>query len=643
MALISELGPILLIAALLGILMARVGQPPLLGYLLAGLLARQGVVGAVWHADTFQALGDLGIVLLLFYLGLELSWHKMAPIAGRSFALLLAVVGLPFLVLHNVFLLAGVPGFVAAVMAFILSVCSTAIGAQVLEARGEISSRIGNLFIGVNLFADVLGILIVAVVGLGARGDASVGTLLLTTAGFTAACATVGVAVIPRFLDWLQGHPASRLLLPITLIGIGLMVAYAGHLIGVPISVGAFLAGAVVAESKNRDELEACLHPIKELFLGLFFVAAGFSLDAASLPALLPYALGLTAILVLVRFAATTGVAYILGEEPVTALRLAALVLPVSELAFVLISSSGLPGEWRDTLLGLATLMFLLTAVLLQPLERLAPRFEDQLAHRSAGAVRHLLYVLRGAVAPSVSPVASGPNRVRGAFRELVLTLVTLIGLGVGIAGTSSWLDTITPAWIDFRLLGIVLSVAILVPGLYLGWAQWQKLLGALVGPYKTGPGTERIRLIQQATRGALSTLVLGLFALAALPIVFTLATRSRLLVLAGLVLAGLALAFVFRNAVLRLHTLLVSGMWGSVPRPPAGPRAPAASASPSVSPSASPSVTAASGASSAPATSGAPGVPAAPATADAPSESAAAHPAATTEPSPSPVEGRSS
>jgi Kef-type K+ transport system membrane component KefB len=595
MALISELGPILLIAALLGILMARLGQPPLLGYLLAGILARQGVVGALWHADTFQALGDLGIVLLLFYLGLELSWHKMAPIAGRSFALLLAVVGLPFLILHNIFLLAGVPGFVAAVMAFILSVCSTAIGAQVLEARGEISSRIGNLFIGVNLFADVLGILIVAIIGLGARSDSSVGTLLLTIAGFTAACATVGVAVIPRFLDWLRENPASRLLLPITLIGIGLMVAYAGHLIGVPITVGAFLAGAVVAESKNRDELEACLHPIKELFLGLFFVAAGFSLDATRLPGLIPYALGLTVVLVLIRFAATTGVAYILGEEPVTALRLAALVLPVSELAFVLISASGLPGEWRDILLGLATLMFLFTAVLLQPLERLAPKFEDRLAHRSAGALRHLLYVLRGAVAPSVSPVASGPNRVRLAFRELVLTLVTLIGLGVGIAGTSNWLDTITPDWLDFRLLGVVLSVAILVPGIYLGWMQWQKLLGALVGPYKTGPGTERIRLIQQATRGALSTLILGLFALAALPIVFTLAARSRLVVLAAVVLAGLGLAFVFRNAVLRLHGLLVSGMWGSVPRArepakaPPTPAAPSPASDSSTTPSSSP------------------------------------------------------
>lgn len=572
MALISELGPILLIAALLGILMARLGQPPLLGYLLAGILARQGVVGAMWHADTFQALGDLGIVLLLFYLGLELSWHKMAPIAGRSLALLLAVVGLPFLVLYNIFLLAGIPGFVAAVMAFILSVCSTAIGAQVLEARGEISSRIGNLFIGVNLFADVLAILIVAVVGLGSRGD-SVGTLLLTTAGFAAACATVGVAVIPRFLDWLQAHPASRLLLPITLIGIGLMVAYAGHMIGVPISVGAFLAGAVVAESKNRDELEACLHPIKELFLGLFFVAAGFSLDASRLPGLVPYALGLTAVLVIVRFAAATGVAYILGEEPVTALRLAALVLPVSELAFVLISSSGLTGEWREILIGLATLMFLFTAVLLQPLERLAPRLEDRLAHRSAGALRHLMYVLRGAVAPSVSPVVSGPNRVRVAFRELVLTMVALIGLGVGIAGTSNWLDTITPNWINFRLLGLVLSVAILVPGLVLGWRQWQKLLTALVGPYKTGPGTERIRLIQQATRGSMSTLILGLFALAALPIVFTLATRDRLLVLGAVVFVGLGLAFLFRNAVLRLHGLLVSGMWGSSSRPPEIPK----------------------------------------------------------------------
>lgn len=317
MTLIAELGPILFLAAVLGLLMARLGQPPLLGYLVAGLVAGQGLFGLILHHETIAALGDIGITLLLFYLGLELSWRKMAPIAGRSLALALAVVAVPFLVVFNIFLLAGFALGLAAVTAFILSFNSTAIGVQALEVRGLLSTRTGQLLIGTNVLVDIVAILGLAALGAGkGHTELSVGAVLLRTAGFTAACATLGTVIVPRTLDWIQAHPASRLLLPITLIALGLMVAFAGHLIGVPMSVGAFLAGALAAEAKSRDELEACLHPIKELLLGLFFVSIGFQIEPARLPALLPYALGLSTLIILLRFAAVTGTAYASGEEP---------------------------------------------------------------------------------------------------------------------------------------------------------------------------------------------------------------------------------------------------------------------------------------------------------------------------------------
>ncbi|HEX7877788.1 MAG TPA: cation:proton antiporter, partial [Candidatus Eisenbacteria bacterium] len=281
MSLISELGPILFLAAVLGLLAARLGQPPLLGYIAAGIVAGSGAFGLIWHEETIRAFGDLGIVLLLFYLGLELSWHRMKPIAGRSVLLALTITGVPFLVLVNILLLAGMRGITPAVIAFILSINSTAIAVQALEARGLFSGRLAGLVIGSNLVVDILAIIALTALGVGHgasdhNGGQSLGEVLLRTAGFVAACATVGLAVVPRALDAIHAHRASRLLMPVALIATGLMVAFAGERLGVPLSVGAFVAGILAAESKAREELVACLDPIKELFLGVFFVAVGF-------------------------------------------------------------------------------------------------------------------------------------------------------------------------------------------------------------------------------------------------------------------------------------------------------------------------------------------------------------------------------
>jgi len=559
MSLIAELAPILFLAAALGLLAARLGQPPLLGYIAAGIIAGAGAFGLIWHEETIQAFGELGIVLLLFYLGLELSWHTMKPIAGRSLVLALTVIGVPFLVLVNILLLAGMKGISPAIIAFILSINSTAIAVQALEARGLFSGRIAHLVIGVNLVVDILAIIALTALGVGHGDEAhlSIGAIILRTMGFVAACATLGLAVVPRLFDAIQKHPASRLLLPVVLIAVALIVAFAGARLGVPISVGAFAAGLLAAEAQAREELVACLHPIKELFLGIFFVAVGFQVTIGTLVQMLPLAILAAMVVAVVRFLSVTAAAYASGEEAELSLQLGAVMVPVGEFSFLLAMSPALPAELRDQLTSLIILMMFFLSLGVEPLLAAAPRLESRLIKRSPGALRHLLYIVRGTLAPVTSPWASDSHPVRSAFRDLVLAIIVLVGLGVAIGGTSNWLNDLTPEWININLLGLVVAVTILLPGLFILATRWRNLLEAMVGVDKQGPGTDRVRMIQRATKATLTTLALGLLGLAILPLVIAAASESRKLVI-GLTLAlGLVLAFFFRRAVMRLHGLL--------------------------------------------------------------------------------------
>ena len=166
MSVVADLAPLLLLTALLGLAMALLRQPPLLGYLLAGVLAGSGWLGRALPTEIITLLGDLGIALLLSYLGLEPPWRKVAGVAGRSTAIALISIPLPALVLFNLLLFGCAPGGHAALLAFVLSINSTAIGVQALEGRGLLQRRVGLLVVGISLVVDIVVIGTLAFVGM---------------------------------------------------------------------------------------------------------------------------------------------------------------------------------------------------------------------------------------------------------------------------------------------------------------------------------------------------------------------------------------------------------------------------------------------------------------------------------------------
>ncbi len=363
----------LVVAATLARLM---GIAAVLGYVAAGILLGPfslGVVFTAHDAKEIREVAEFGVVLLLFLIGLELRpkrlWSMRHAIFGAGSA--------------QVLLTAAVLGAIAIVLGFnwksalfagaALALSSTAFALQILEENKELATRHGRLGFAVLLLQDLAAIPLIALAPFFAV-SAATATAEIDYLAFGKALATIAaVVIVGRYaLDFLlrlvalskvkEAMTAAALL---TVVGVTLVMQQ----VGLSASLGAFLAGALLAESSYRHQLEADIAPIEGLLLGMFFTAIGMSLNLKLLlsqPALIA---GLTISLMLIKAVILFGIGRWQGLEAGPSRRLALALAQGGEFAFVLLSvgqASGVLGKNPAELLAvIVTLSMALTPLLL--------------------------------------------------------------------------------------------------------------------------------------------------------------------------------------------------------------------------------------------------------------------------------------
>lgn len=319
----------------------RVGS--VLGYLLVGMLIGPfglGFIYEVYELDSIRHIAELGIVLLLFLIGLELRpvrlWGMRRAIFGAGatqvFATgaLLALAAVPY----------GFSPAIAVVVGLALAMSSTAFVLHLLEEKKELSQRHGRLAFSILLFQDLAAIPLIAIVPMLAAREAT-GTIEALFAIAKAAVIIIAVVLVGRFLlnrvyrlvatsGVREAMTATALL---TVIG----VALAMHGAGLSAALGAFLAGALLADSEYRHQIEADIQPFEGLLLGLFFMAIGMSLDLGLLQREPASILAMTAALVTAKAVVLYGVGRWQGLKDSSSRRLALAMSQAGEFAFVIL------------------------------------------------------------------------------------------------------------------------------------------------------------------------------------------------------------------------------------------------------------------------------------------------------------------
>lgn len=335
-------------AVLVTPLFRRLRFSAILGYLVAGATIGPSGLGLIADVEGTRALAELGVVFLLFVIGLELSLERLK--AMRRYVLGLGtaqVVVTAALLAVAVRLLLGPSPAAAAVVGGALALSSTAFVSQLLSERGEMATRHGRAALGTLLMQDLAVVPFLVVLPLLDRPPEAL-LAALGVVGARAALAVVAIVVVGRLLlrpvyHLIAGTRSPELFTAATLLLV-LGTGWATTQAGLSMAMGAFLVGLLVSESEFRHQVEAEIQPFKGILLGLFFMTVGMVIDvrlAIAEPALVA---GLVAGLMAVKSLVLLGLSRLAGLPWAGAARVAVLLCQGGEFAFVLLSLALLHG-----------------------------------------------------------------------------------------------------------------------------------------------------------------------------------------------------------------------------------------------------------------------------------------------------------
>jgi monovalent cation:proton antiporter-2 (CPA2) family protein len=353
----------------------------ILGYLAAGVAVGPFGLDLIHQEEGVFHVAEFGVVLFLFVIGLELSLSRLWSMREQIFGLGAAQMALTGAALAALFVAAQVMSLEATIIAGLsLAFSSTAFALQLMKDRGELSTDYGRRAFAILLFQDLAVIPLLAAIPFiaGAGGGEGAGwAAAARAAGVIAALVLIGIYVLDRIFRMVAGS-GSREAFAATALFVVALTALAVSWAGLSMALGAFLAGALLAESSYKHQIQTDIEPFRGLLLGLFFISIGMRLDLSVIAASWAIVLGGAAGLISLKFAILYFLTRAVRADHANALKTAAVLSQGGEFAFVVISLGA------DALLftsGEATLMSAVVTISMTATPLLV-----MLAHRLAAA-----------------------------------------------------------------------------------------------------------------------------------------------------------------------------------------------------------------------------------------------------------------
>ena len=349
-----------------GTLFKRIGLGTVLGYLFAGI-AMGPFFGLISEGEEILHIGELGVVFLLFIIGLELKLSRLWTLRRQIFGLGAAQVVLTGAALAGLLWWLVFPFGAAIVIGFGFALSSTAFGLQLLEEAGETNTRHGQAGFSILLFQDLAVVPLLAVIPFLApySNDATIKPMeVAISLGALIGLIAAGRWLLNPLFRIMASAGAREVMLGAALfvvLGSAMLMAMAGF----SMAMGAFIAGVLLAESSYRHELEANIEPFRGLFLGLFFIGVGLSIDLRVLAEDWMIILLAAPLVMIVKSVFIYTLARAFGEGHDTATRVAGLLAQAGEFGFVLFSAAAadrvFPQSTSSLLIAITTLTMMLT------------------------------------------------------------------------------------------------------------------------------------------------------------------------------------------------------------------------------------------------------------------------------------------
>jgi CPA2 family monovalent cation:H+ antiporter-2 len=474
---LQNLAVVLCVAAVATVVFQQLRQPVVFGYLLAGMIVGPHIaIPLVADVQMVRALSELGVILLMFSLGLEFSIRKLVQVSQKAGAVALFECSVMVSVGYLVGQMLGFTRMESIFGGAIVGISSTTIIVKAFQEQ-KVKGRVTELVFGILIIEDLIAIFLLTILTTIARsGAVSPGVLGLTAMRlvmFLAALIGFGLLIVPRAVRAVHrlGNPETTL---VSSIGICFAAALIALSFGYSVALGAFIAGSLVAESGHETEIEHLVRPVRDMFAAIFFVSVGMMIDPVALSVHWRAVLALTLAVLLGKVLAVTVGAFLAGHGRRTAMKAGMSLAQIGEFSFIIAGvgvASGVIGAWMyPVAIAVSAVTTLTTPLLIKLSNRAAASIDHWLPEPiQTVAALYASWIERVRSAPRAPTERSATNRViRIILLDAALLIALVIGVDVEIDRLSLMMSNMVGSTVERVRFAIVLvSGLIAVPLIY--------------------------------------------------------------------------------------------------------------------------------------------------------------------------------
>jgi CPA2 family monovalent cation:H+ antiporter-2 len=570
----------MIVAGLVTVLFHRFKQPVVLGYIIAGVIIGPHTppFPLIHDQQTIDTLAELGVILLMFSLGLEFSLRKLRQVGGAAFIAAFLEILLMVWVGYEIGRLFGWSTMDSIFLGAILSVSSTTIIVKALGELGKSRERFAQLIFGILIIEDILAIAMIALLsGLAMTGGLRVSEVGLTLGKlgiFLVATLVIGLIAVPRLLGYVARFKSNEMLL-ITVLGLCFGFSLLAVKLGYSVALGAFVIGAIIAEAREIHRIETLTEPVRDMFSAIFFVAIGLLIDPRMLALHWLPILVITLAVVFGKVVSCSFGAFVAGNDSRTSLRVGMGLAQIGEFSFI-IASLGLTLNVTSNFLypiavAVSAITTVLTPYLIKAADGVVNRF-DRVAPRPLVNILELYTRWVGQLSGQ-RHTSMATKLVRRWMGQMALNAALIAAVFIAVA----FAERHPPRWLAGVGLGIDgvkaafwLAAMILSLPMFIATSRKLQALGLLIAETKVTPAaagerTAAIRAVVAQSIPIAGTVALGLLVLALSSAL--LPTFKVLIVL--LVLVGL-ISWLLRRSFINVYSKAQVALQETLAQPPA-------------------------------------------------------------------------
>lgn len=340
---LHDLAVVMITAGLVSLLFNRLKQPVVLGYILAGALIGPHTppYPLIEDEETIHTLAQLGVIFLMFSLGMEFNLKKLKQVGTTAFIAAFLEILLMFFVGYEIGLFFKWNRMDSIFLGAMLSISSTTIIVKALVELGKTHEKFSSLIFGILIVEDILAIVMIALLsGIAMTGSLHTGAVLSTLGQLTVFLVTtliLGLIVVPRLISYVNRFKSHEMLL-ITVLALCFGVSLLAVNLGYSVALGAFLIGAIIAETKEIEKIEVLMAPLRDMFSAVFFVAIGLLIEPK---VLVEYALPIVVITIAVvigKILTCSLGTFVAGHSTRTSLKVGMGLAQIGEFSFIIAS-----------------------------------------------------------------------------------------------------------------------------------------------------------------------------------------------------------------------------------------------------------------------------------------------------------------